>query len=141
MSLTLRVPDSVARSLRIPERETEARLRCELALSLYSQELLSFGKAAELAAVSRYRFADLLTERHIPRPLMDMKNLPKTSHTVAVSDTSVVSNLALIGRLHLLRTQFDTVWIPEAVGDELTRMPDAQAQTLIMRPKSPRTSF
>lgn len=67
MSLTLRVPDSVARSLRIPERETEARLRCELALSLYSQELLSFGKAAELAAVSRYRFADLPTERHIPR--------------------------------------------------------------------------
>lgn len=67
MSITLQVPDSVARSLRLPENEVEARLRCELALSLYSQGILSLGKAAELAAISRYRFGELATSRGIPR--------------------------------------------------------------------------
>jgi predicted HTH domain antitoxin len=67
MSVTLRIPDSVAHSLRLPEGEVEERLRCELALALYAQGILSFGKASELAAISRYQFADLLTHRGIPR--------------------------------------------------------------------------
>jgi predicted HTH domain antitoxin len=67
MSITLQVPDSVARSLRLPEGEVEERLRCELALSLYSQGILSFGKAAELAAISRYQFGVLVARRGIPR--------------------------------------------------------------------------
>ena len=67
MSITLEVPDSVARSLRLPEGEAEERLRCELALSLYAQGILSFGKATELAAISRYQFADLAARRNIPR--------------------------------------------------------------------------
>ena len=50
---------------------------------------------------------------------------------VAVSDTSVVSNLALIGRLHLLRSQFQTVWIPEAVSAELNQIPSAEGELLI----------
>lgn len=67
MSITLQVPDSVARSLRLPENEVEERLRCELALSLYAQSILSFGKATELAAISRYQFAELVARRGIPR--------------------------------------------------------------------------
>ena len=67
MSITLQVPDSVVRSLRLPENEVEERLRSELALSLYAQGLLSFGKAAELAAASRHQFARLATRRGIPR--------------------------------------------------------------------------
>ena len=67
MSITLQIPDSVARSLRLPEAEAEERLRSELALTLYAQSILSFGKATELAGVSRYRFADLPTSRGIPR--------------------------------------------------------------------------
>jgi predicted HTH domain antitoxin len=67
MSITLQVPDSVARSLRLPEGEVEERLRSELALSLYGQGILSFGKAVELAAISRYAFANLLAHRGIPR--------------------------------------------------------------------------
>jgi predicted HTH domain antitoxin len=38
----------------------------ELAIALYGQSILSFGKAAELAAASRYVFADLIG-RDIPR--------------------------------------------------------------------------
>ena len=67
MSITLQVPDSVARGLRLPEGEAVERLHSELALSLYAQDILSFGKAAELAAVSRYQFADLVARRGIPR--------------------------------------------------------------------------
>lgn len=67
MAITLLVPDSVARSLRLPGSEVEERLRVELALSLYAQDILSFGKAVELAAISRYQFADLAARRGIPR--------------------------------------------------------------------------
>jgi predicted HTH domain antitoxin len=67
MSITLTVSDSVARSLRFPEGEVEERLRCELALSLYAQGILSFGKATELTAISRWQFADLVARRGIPR--------------------------------------------------------------------------
>lgn len=67
MNITLHIPDSIARSLRIPEGEAEQRLRQELALALYAQRLLSFGKAAELSGESRFRFADVATRRGIAR--------------------------------------------------------------------------
>ena len=67
MSITLNIPESVVRSLRVPEGEVEERLRMELAITLYAQSLLSFGKAAELASLTRFQFADLVTQRGIPR--------------------------------------------------------------------------
>ena len=67
MDITVHVPDSVARGLRIPEGEIQERIKVELALSLYAQGLLSFGKAKELASMSRYQFADILGRRGIPR--------------------------------------------------------------------------
>lgn len=67
MSITLHIPDSVARSLRIPEGEAEQRLLQELAVALYAQSLLSLGKASELAGTSRFLFADILTQRNVAR--------------------------------------------------------------------------
>ena len=67
MDITLQIPDSIARSLRIPEAEAEERVRQELAAALYATGLLSFGKASELAGVNRFAFSDLLAQRHIPR--------------------------------------------------------------------------
>jgi predicted HTH domain antitoxin len=67
MGVTLHVPDSVVRSLLLPANEVEERLRSELALSLYAQGILSFGRARELAGLSRYQFGYLLTRRNIPR--------------------------------------------------------------------------
>lgn len=67
MNITLHIPESVARSLRIPEAEAEERLRQELAAALYANGLLSFGKASELAGVSRFDFASVLAQRRIPR--------------------------------------------------------------------------
>jgi predicted HTH domain antitoxin len=67
MSITLHIPDSVARSLRIPEGEAEQRLRQELAVALYARGLLSLGKASELAGTSRFQFSELLTQQNIAR--------------------------------------------------------------------------
>ena len=42
-----------------------------------------------------------------------------------VSNTSSISNLAIIGRLGILRKQFASVMIPEAVAKELARLSHA----------------
>ncbi len=52
---------------------------------------------------------------------------------LVVSNTSPISNLALIGRLDLLRDQFEQVWIPDAVRVELDHIPDNVAKASIRR--------
>jgi len=61
------IPESVARSLRLPMAEIEPRLRTELAVALYGQGILPFGKASELAGVSRFAFAEVVGQRDVPR--------------------------------------------------------------------------
>ena len=67
MTLHFDIPESITSSLRLPESEMEPRLRAELSVALYAQGILPFGKASELAGISRHRFADLLGQREIPR--------------------------------------------------------------------------
>jgi len=59
------------------------------------------------------------------------KSWLKTSNMLAVSNTSPISNLASIGRLELLKSQFSTLWIPDAVDRELAAHPDPIAQAAI----------
>ena len=54
MSVTLEIPDEVFQAMRLPPPEIEARLRLEVAISLYAQQILGLGKAAELAGLSRW---------------------------------------------------------------------------------------
>ena len=49
----------------------------------------------------------------------------------AVSNTSPISNLAFIGRLDLLKSQFADLWIPQAVARELKAHPDHVALAAI----------
>ena len=67
MDLHLHIPDSVTQAIRLPEKRMREDLLVELAVALYAQEVLSFGKARELAAVSKYEFGQLLGKRGIPR--------------------------------------------------------------------------
>ena len=67
MSVELHIPDSVAEAIRFPEKGLADRLLVELAAALYAQEALSFGKARELASMSKYEFALLLGRRGLPR--------------------------------------------------------------------------
>ncbi len=67
MGLQLDIPDSVTQALRLPRAEQQQRLTVELALSLYAQGILSFGKAREMTHLSKYEFGALLGQRRIPR--------------------------------------------------------------------------
>ena len=51
---------------------------------------------------------------------------------LVVSDTSPLSNLAIIGRLALLRQQFAEVWMPSAVARELAALGDSPAKVAIL---------
>jgi predicted HTH domain antitoxin len=67
MAVRLEIPDAVVQAMRLPEQERASRLLEELALALYAQGILSFGKARELAGLDKYEFGKLLGERSIPR--------------------------------------------------------------------------
>ena len=67
MRVHLDIAESLAASLRLPAAEAEARLRRELALALYGQQILPFGKASELAGTTRFEFAGLVASRSMPR--------------------------------------------------------------------------
>jgi predicted HTH domain antitoxin len=66
-SLAITIPTEVKRALRIPEKELGDRLRLELAVHLYEEWLLPFGKAAALAQMSHWSFAEQLARRKITR--------------------------------------------------------------------------
>lgn len=75
MTFRLDIPESIAASLRLPPPEVEPRLRTELA-ALYAQEILSFGKATELAGLDRFAFADLIARQNIPRHFTESERWP-----------------------------------------------------------------
>jgi predicted nucleic acid-binding protein len=50
---------------------------------------------------------------------------------LTVSNTSPISNLASIGRLELLKSQFSVVWIPDMVAKELAAHPDPDARDAV----------
>ena len=67
MGLCLQVPDSVAQAIRLPEKRMQEGLLLELAVALYAQEVLPFGKARELAGATRREFARTLGQRDVAR--------------------------------------------------------------------------
>ena len=71
MSVTLEIPDEVFEAMRLPRPEIEARLRLELAVSLYAQQILGLGKAAELAGLPRWELNHVLARRGVPMHYSD----------------------------------------------------------------------
>ena len=67
MGLELHIPDSIAQAIRLPEARMRQELYLELAIALYAQGLLSFGKARELAGIGKYEFGRALGVRGVPR--------------------------------------------------------------------------
>jgi predicted HTH domain antitoxin len=67
MSIILEIPDTISRAMRLPKKAQKRQLKTELALSLYAQGILGFGKACELAEISQSAFGALLGQRGIPR--------------------------------------------------------------------------
>ncbi|WP_254840579.1 UPF0175 family protein [Natronomonas marina] len=67
----IEITDEVYEALRLPEDERELVLRRELAVACYRQDILSFGKARELADMSSREFQRLLGRRGIERHYTD----------------------------------------------------------------------
>ena len=65
--MVLTIPEELMDALQIPVKEQVARLRQELAIRLYQKELMAFGKARELAKMSKWEFHDLLGQENIAR--------------------------------------------------------------------------
>jgi len=67
MSVRIEIPDSIVQAIHLPEQRIQHELMIELAVALYAQNLLSFGKARALAVKSNYEFGQLLGERGVSR--------------------------------------------------------------------------
>lgn len=67
MPLTLTIPDSIAHAIKLPDSQIQKSLSEELAVALYSDGLLSFGKARELAGMDKREFAGLLGRAQLAR--------------------------------------------------------------------------
>lgn len=65
--MVLEIPGGLAEAVRVPSEEKLARLHRELAVRLYEKGLLAFGKARELAGMSKWEFHVLLGEEGIVR--------------------------------------------------------------------------
>lgn len=83
--IILEIPSDLAEAIRLPLEERAMRLRRELALRLYEKGLLSFGKARELAGMSKWEFHFLLGEEGIPRHY-DFEELEKDLKTLETLD-------------------------------------------------------
>ncbi|MEW6232040.1 MAG: UPF0175 family protein [Chloroflexota bacterium] len=66
-AITIELPPDLREALRVPVAEQEARLRRELAIRLYEKGLLSFGKARQVAGLSKWAFHELLAAEGIVR--------------------------------------------------------------------------
>jgi len=67
MSIQLEIPDSIANAIHLPEQRLRQELLIELAIALYAQNLLSFGKARALVHKSKHEFGRLLSDRDLAR--------------------------------------------------------------------------
>lgn len=66
-TIQLEIPKQIVLSLKIPPAQAQQRLREEFAAYLYAEGFLSFGKARELARLSKWEFAEVLGRKQIPR--------------------------------------------------------------------------
>ncbi len=67
MSLRLEIPDDVVAAMPVPEAERAGYFLLELACSFYAREVLSLGRAAELAGMSKIEFGKVTGARGIAR--------------------------------------------------------------------------
>ena len=80
MSITLEIPPEIVGNVRLPSQEVEPRLRLELAIALYSQDLLSSGKACALAGLTRWEWEATLGKRQVPRHYSEADLTEDLSH-------------------------------------------------------------
>jgi len=66
-NIIIEIPKEIALSLKIPGEKAKVQLKEELAIHLYKEGFLSFGKARALADLSKWDFAERLGSKRVPR--------------------------------------------------------------------------
>lgn len=66
-SVTITIPETIVDAIKWPGVHLQERLCEELAVTLYADGALAFGKARELAGADKFEFGQLLTKHGIPR--------------------------------------------------------------------------
>jgi len=65
--VTLKIPEDIILSLKIPKDKIQEEFLKELSIILYERHILSLGKARDLARMSKWEFQEELGKRKIPR--------------------------------------------------------------------------
>ena len=65
--IVIKIPKEIILSLRIPQEKAKEQLKEELAIHLYKEGFLSFGKSRALASLSKWKFAQRLGAKKIAR--------------------------------------------------------------------------
>lgn len=81
--LILEISEQVTEGLGIPPDERLNRVRIELAIRLYQKSILSFGKARELAQLSKWEFHEILGQENIERHY-DLEELESDLETLEI---------------------------------------------------------
>ena len=71
MSVTLDIPDDVLAAMPVAEPQRKEYLLLEIACALYARNVLSLGKAAELAGLPKIAFGQEIGRRGIARHYTD----------------------------------------------------------------------
>ncbi|NJL83359.1 MAG: UPF0175 family protein [Chloroflexaceae bacterium] len=79
--LVLEIPSQIADSLQVPPLDRLPRVQRELAVRLYQKGLLSFGKARELAQMTKWEFHSLLGDEGVERSY-DLEELENDLNTL-----------------------------------------------------------
>jgi predicted HTH domain antitoxin len=66
MTITVQVPDMLLEDLATSPEELDREIRLAAALHLYSRGLVTQGKAAEIAGLSRWDFIEALGRAEVP---------------------------------------------------------------------------
>ncbi len=65
--ITIKIPWAIVHTMKLPKRQVKEYLIADIATSLYSQGILSFGKARQLCKMSKWEFQKELGMRKIER--------------------------------------------------------------------------
>jgi len=83
--ILIEIPEQILRSAKIPPGEVNERFKQELALRLYEQRILTYGKARELTGLSKWEFSKLLGKAGITRNY-DLEELERDLQTLESMD-------------------------------------------------------
>ena len=133
--MSLVISDEIVRASGL----SAADLLLEIMILLFQQNKISLGKASEILGMNQIRFQRLLAERGITVHYdvdefqEDLQHLRALGwRAIVVSDTSPLSNLALVDVLFLLKEIYNTVVIPQAVAEELSNAKDEDQRIAVV---------